>query len=72
MVFPREIPAQGLGGHRRIGFPPGIISSWTLIQVSKILTANVNFFKNLILKTPIKPKINLIRPCDELNIFPMT
>jgi hypothetical protein len=28
-LFCCEVPAQGLGSHRRNGFPPGITSSWT-------------------------------------------
>jgi hypothetical protein len=32
-LFRRELPAQGLGSHWRNGFPPGITSSWMLIQI---------------------------------------
>jgi hypothetical protein len=62
-LFRQELPAQGQGIPPKKGIPPGITSSFTLIQNSKIKmrgnsprgnnTANANL-KNLNTKTSLK------------------
>jgi hypothetical protein len=42
MVFRQESHVHRRGINRRNGIPPGITSSWTLIQVGKIKTSNVS------------------------------